>query len=90
MIPFDEAIGYLAGILTTLAILPQIVRTWRTKKVDDISPKMFIILTLGVGLWVIYGILKEAVPIIIFNGISFLLNFSMLALRLIYAKKKAS
>lgn len=90
MIPFDEAIGYLAGILTTLAILPQIVRAWRTKKVDDISPKMFIILTLGVGLWVIYGVLKEALPIIIFNGISFLLNFSMLGLRLIYAKKKAS
>lgn len=90
MIPLDEAIGYLAGILTTLAILPQIIRTWRTKKVDDISPKMFIILTLGVGLWVIYGVLKNALPIIIFNGISFLLNLSMLLLRLFFAKSKSA
>lgn len=82
-----QFIGYLAGIFTTLAILPQIIRSWRTKKVDDVSPKMFLILTGGVGLWVVYGLFKTDLPIIIFNGISFLLNLSMLFLWMLYREK---
>ncbi|RCW91338.1 SemiSWEET family sugar transporter [Winogradskyella arenosi] len=74
----EKLIGILAGIFTTLAVLPQIIKALRTKKVKDVSPLMFVILCLGVGLWTVYGILKSDWPIIITNGISFLLNAIML------------
>jgi len=74
----EKLIGILAGIFTTLAVLPQIIKALRTKKVKDVSPLMFVILCLGVGLWTVYGILKCDWPIIITNGISFLLNAIML------------
>jgi MtN3 and saliva related transmembrane protein len=49
-------IGLLAGTLTTVAFIPQVIKIWRTKKADDISISMFLIFTVGVGLWMIYGI----------------------------------
>lgn len=79
-----EILGFVAGTCTTVAVIPQIIKSWRTKKVMDVSPVMFSILILGVGLWVVYGVIKEDLPIIITNGISFLLNLSMLALMLFF------
>ena len=78
-------IGYLAGIFTTIAVIPQIYKAIKTNKVDDISPVFFSILLLGVGLWTVYGILKIDWPIILTNGISFMLNALMLS---IYLKNK--
>lgn len=80
----ETIIGILAGTFTTLAVVPQIIKSWRTKKVMDVSPIMFSILLLGVGLWVVYGFLKEDIPIMVTNGISFILNFSMLILMVLY------
>lgn len=73
-------IGGLAGILTTIAIIPQIIKALRTNQVDDISPVFLSILIIGLGLWVIYGLLIQDYPIIITNGVSFLLNGLMLFL----------
>lgn len=75
---FEEIIGILAGVFTTLGVLPQIIKAIKTKKVKDVSPMMFVVLCIGVGLWTVYGILKMDWPIILTNGISFLLNASML------------
>lgn len=75
---FEEIIGTLAGVFTTLGVLPQIIKAIRTKKVSDVNPLMFIVLCIGVGLWTVYGILKMDWPIIVTNGISFLLNACML------------
>jgi len=74
----EEIIGILAGIFTTIGVLPQIIKAIKTKKVADVSPYMFIILCAGVGLWTVYGIMKIDWPIIITNGISFILNGTML------------
>lgn len=82
-----QLIGYSAGILTTIAVLPQIIKSWKTREINDVSPFMFSLLVFGVGLWTVYGILKNDVPIIIFNGISFILNSSMLLLLFLYRKK---
>ena len=76
----EDFIGILAGIFTTIAAVPQIYRAWKTKKVDGVSTKMFLTLTIGVLLWTIYGIMKTDVPIILTNGISTLLNITMLVL----------
>ena len=86
---FEEIIGTLAGIFTTVAALPQIIKAWRSRKVDDVSPKMFFIITIGVLLWTLYGILKSDLPIIITNGISALLNILMLFLIFRYRKNTA-
>jgi len=79
-----ETIGILAGIFTTLAVTPQIVKAWKTKRIEDVSPLMFVILISGVGLWVVYGILKNDWPIILANGVSLALNASMLYILIRY------
>ncbi|MBU2995411.1 SemiSWEET transporter [Cellulophaga baltica] len=73
-----EVIGVLAGVFTTIAVLPQIVKAVKTQKVSDISPFMYIILCIGVGMWTIYGVMKKDWPIIITNGISLVFNSVML------------
>ena len=83
----EQIIGFIAGILTTVAVLPQLIKSWKTKKVMDISPFMFVLLLGGVGMWVVYGIIKNDYPIILTNGISFLLNLSMLVIMLLYQTK---
>ena len=83
----EQIIGFIAGILTTVAVLPQLIKSWKTKKVMDISPFMFVLLLGGVGMWVVYGIIKNDCPIILTNGISFLLNLSMLVIMLLYQSK---
>lgn len=82
-----EIIGILAGIFTTLGVLPQIIKAIKTREVKDVSPYMFMILCIGVGLWTVYGILKMDWPIILTNGISLILNAIMLFI-LIAAKNK--
>ena len=84
---WQELSGYLAGTLTTIAVIPQITKVWNTRKVDDISLMMVAILICGLGLWTLYGIVNEALPIIITNGISLLLNCFLCGL-VFYEKKK--
>ena len=82
----EELIGIGAGVFTTIAVLPQIFKAIKTRKVDDVSPFMFMILCLGVGLWTIYGVMKNDWPIILTNGISFIFNGIMLYIVLINKK----
>ena len=85
---WQDIIGILAGICTTVAVIPQIIKAWKTKKVEDVSPGMFIILMCGVGLWTVYGIGKKDWPIILTNGISLLLNSFLLYLIIVQQKQK--
>ncbi|MGY8914212.1 MAG: SemiSWEET family sugar transporter [Flavobacteriales bacterium] len=79
-------IGILAGVFTTTAAMPQIIKAWKSKKVDDVSWGMFVVLIIGVGLWTVYGVIKMDYPIIITNGISTILNSIMLGLIIKYRK----
>tara|TARA_A100000171_G_C2139729_1_gene153949 strand:- start:6870 stop:7133 length:264 start_codon:yes stop_codon:yes gene_type:complete len=83
-----KIIGILAGVFTTVAVIPQIYKAIKTNKVDDISPVFFSILLLGVGLWTVYGILKTDWPIMVTNGISFMLNATMLGIYITNKIKK--
>lgn len=60
-------LGSLAGVCTTLAFLPQVMRTWRTGSARDLSLGWLVIFTTGVGLWLIYGVMLQAWPIILAN-----------------------
>lgn len=84
---WTDVLGLVAGICTTIAVIPQIKKTWQTKKAEDVSPGMFSILLFGVFLWVIYGITQRDMPIIVTNGVSLALNGMMLFLMLRYRKK---
>ncbi len=75
-------IGSAAGTLTTVAFVPQVVRAWKTGSVEDLSLWMLLAFTTGVGLWVVYGVVTDAVPLIITNGLTFVLAMTLLVLKL--------
>lgn len=84
MIGWTEILGLAAGVFTTAAVVPQIWKAWKTKEVDDVSLKMYLVLITGLSLWLIYGILKTDIPIIATNGTALLLNLFMVYLILRY------
>ena len=84
---YVEIFGYFAAILTTLAFLPQLIKTLKTKKAEDVSLITLIMFLTGVAAWIIYGIQISSKPILIANTITFILNFLILVFKLIYSKK---
>ncbi|MBB1285662.1 SemiSWEET transporter [Flavisolibacter sp. BT320] len=81
---WTQAVGLFAGICTASSLLPQLIKTIREKKAEDISKLMLFVLMTGVATWVVYGILRKDLPIIITNTFSLLLNICMVILRLKY------
>ena len=79
---WTTSIGLLGGMLTTIAFLPQVIKSWQTKKTKDISFWMYLILVTGIALWLIYGISIKNLPIIFANTITFILAFSVLMLKI--------
>mgnify|MGYP000863184363 CR=1 FL=1 len=71
-------IGFFAAFCTTFAFLPQAVKVWKTKSTKDISLYMFIIFTVGVFSWLIYGITISDLPIILANAITLILSIFIL------------
>ena len=74
----DEWYGYLGGTMTTVAFLPQVFKTLRTRDTRSISLGMYLLFTTGVFLWLVYGIRLRALPMILANGITLLLSFVLL------------
>ncbi len=73
-----EILGFIAAACTTIAFLPQAVKTWRDKQTKDLSLPMFLIFSLGIALWLIYGFLILNWPLIIANSITFVLSGTIL------------
>ena len=78
MVDNIELIGLLAAILTTTAFIPQVYKVIKTKSVKGLSLSTYLIFNTGVLFWLIYGLLKSSISMIIGNGITFLLAFSIL------------
>ena len=83
-----EIIGYCAAFLTTIAFLPQAIQSWRTRDLSGISVGMYSLFTVGVGLWLIYGLIIEKWPLIVANALTFALALSILVLKLRDGKPK--
>ena len=79
-----QAIGLLAGLLTTVSFVPQVARTVRTKSSRDLSLLMVVLFTAGVGLWLTYGILLAAWPVILANAVTLLLASVLLVCKFVY------
>lgn len=77
-----ELIGSLAGLLTTLAFLPQVIKTWRTGSTKDISLWMFVLFCSGVALWLVYGLMIAAMPVILANAVTLALAGSILVFKI--------
>ena len=81
-----EFYGYFAAVLTTAAFLPQLIKTLKTKKADDVSLTTLVMFICGVGSWIIYGYKISSFPILIANVITFVLNLFILISKLYYSK----
>lgn len=79
-----DLIGSLAAILTTISFLPQALHTFRTKDVRGISLGMYSVFTAGVALWLVYGLLLQAWPIVIANVVTLALAGTILIMKLRY------
>ncbi len=80
-------LGFVAGTLTTLAFLPQVVKTWRSKSSSDLSISTLGMISSGVMLWLVYGLLIGDLPIIAANSVTLVLVVSVFVLALVYRKQ---
>ncbi len=79
---FITLLGLVAGTLTTIAFVPQVIRAWKTKSTKDVSLSMFTILCAGIFMWIVYGIAIGDVPVIIANVITLCLASSVIVAKL--------
>ena len=81
-------VGLVAGFLTSIAVLPQVVRTWRTKHARDISIWQPMILILGMLLWLIYGLMLHDLPLIAANSFSIVCYLFLLGMKIFYDRRE--
>ncbi len=83
-----KIIGIIAAICTTSGFIPQIIRGMRTKRLDDISPVMYMLLIFGLALWLSYGIHIEDMIIIVANAFGVLFSVIIITLRFKYMRQR--
>lgn len=82
----ENVLGIVAGILTSVSMIPQLIKVLKNKNVNDLSWVMLLVLITGVSLWVWYGIVKDEWPIILSNAFSVMVNISLLICYMLYKK----
>ncbi|AHF15791.1 SemiSWEET family sugar transporter [Niabella soli] len=85
-----DLLGAVAGVITTLTFLPQVIKTIKDKSVKDISLMMFVIAAVNEAMWIVYGALKNDWVIILTNAVILCLSLTMIYLKIAYARKKAN
>ncbi|MDP3052369.1 MAG: SemiSWEET family transporter [bacterium] len=81
---FTNLIGYIAAVVGTFLMLPQIIKSYKSKKTADLSIGMVVIYIINCCLWLIYGLLLSALPIILANGIGLAIGIAQLFLKIKY------
>lgn len=82
--------GTAAAVLSTAAFIPQVLKTWKTKKAEDVSYALLVAFCSGCFCWVIYGYLIQAYAVLIANTITLSLNLVILGLKLSFGKAKSA
>lgn len=80
----SEILGFAAGFLTTIAFIPQVHKIWATKSAEDVSLATFATFTVGVLMWLLYGIAKQEPPIIVWNSVTLVLAIAILVMKVKY------
>lgn len=83
----QDFIGYIAASLTTFSFLPQALHTFRTRDVSGISLGMYSTFTLGIAMWLAYGLMIQAWPVVAANAITLLLASAILIMKLRYGQR---
>jgi MtN3 and saliva related transmembrane protein len=81
MKPFTTILGFIAGALTTVSFVPQLHKAWSTRRSDDLSWGMLLVFATGVSLWLIYGVLLHAAPVIVANAVTLALVLAIIGLK---------
>ncbi len=81
---WSDLVGYAAGIITTASFAPQVVKTLRTRSTKDISLGMYLLMTFGIGLWLVHGFQIGSGPVVVANGVTLVLVGIMLYMKLRY------
>lgn len=89
-IDYQVLFGYPAAILTTAAFVPQALHSWRSRDLSGISLPMYAMFTLGVALWLAYGLVLDSLPIILANGITLVPAALVLWLKLTHRERPAA
>jgi len=84
-----KIIGLIAGIFTACSLLPQVIKTMKEKKAEDVSLVMLFVLQAGLILWIVYGLRRQDMPIIITNCFSLVVNITMVVLGIKYKRHPA-
>lgn len=79
-----DVLGFIAATLTTLAFLPQLLKTWQTKSAGDVSFLMLSTFSIGVFLWLLYGMFIQSWPVIVANFLTLIFNLLILSLKIRY------
>ena len=79
-----ELIGYVAACCGTVSLIPQIIKLWKERSAKAISATMYLIYTLGVILWLIYGIMINSIPLIIAEIITLVLSIAILIMKYLW------
>jgi len=77
-------LGFVAGTLTTIAFVPQFLKTWRSRSAQDVSLGMLVTFWTGVLCWLVYGLLIQSQPVILANAITLVLTGAILVLKVKY------
>lgn len=79
-----DVLGFIAATLTTLSFLPQLLKTWQTKSARDVSLLMLSTFSIGVFLWLLYGMFIQSWPVIVANFLTLIFNLLILSLKIRY------
>lgn len=82
-----EYIGIAAATITSVASLPQLFKTWKTKKADDLSYGLLVFLVLGISMWLVYGALIGSLPVVLESAVSLASVGSIAILKMIYGRR---
>lgn len=77
-----KLIGFLAGALTTISFLPQVIKSLRTRRLEDFNLLFLLLMIAGLALWTVYGFMLGQLPLIVANGVTIALNLVLLWLKL--------
>ncbi len=78
----DNIVGFVAAFCTTVSFVPQAVKVFKTKRTNDISLGMFLLMSFGVAFWDIYGIMINSAPVIFANSITLVLSVYILVMKI--------
>ena len=81
-----DVLGLVATCFTTASFVPQVVRTWRTRDVSGISLPTYLIITVGLALWLVYGLMRGDLPLTVANAVMVVLTGAITVMKIRFGK----